>query len=155
MARRRQPSWREDPVVLQRLPEVEKRHLRGQSNVAIAAALGVDESTIRNDLRRVQLLWSEGAADRILELKARAVAELDDLRHRALAASEFDQAAECGLLYGEGEPVVGEVWFRGQKAQALNVARQASMDKARVLGLLSDRREHSGAVTVRYESVSL
>src|SRR5689334_12194419 len=49
-------SWRRDLVILTRLAEVERRHLAGESNVAIAAALGLGEVSIRRDLERLALL---------------------------------------------------------------------------------------------------
>jgi hypothetical protein len=134
------------------LPDVEKQHLSGNSNYAIAAALGVDEKTVRNDLERIRELWLDHVGDNVTTLKAQALAELEDVRRRAIAAAEFDEAAERAVLYGD-EKVIrddrGKAEFRGQKAQALNVARQASMDKAKVLGIIVEREEHQGEVLVR------
>jgi hypothetical protein len=153
MPARRQPAWRKDPKVLLRLPDVERQHLSGLSNVAIATALGVDEKTVRNDLERIRELWVSQVSDTVSVLKAQAIAELEDVRRRAIAAAEFDEAAERAVLYGEDARVVrderGKAEFRGQKAQALNVARQASMDKAKVLGIIVEREEHQGEVLIR------
>src|SRR5262245_15466379 len=141
----RHVPWRRDPVILARLPQVERMHLRRMPNTAIAAALQVDEKTIRRDLEHIRELWRERTAGEIADVRARAVAELDDLKERALAAAEWDQQCEQAVLYGTivelgGEQRLvyrdekGSATFRGQKAQALNVARQAIMDKAKVQG---------------------
>lgn len=157
MPRHRQTPWRQDPVVLARLPEVERRHLAGQPNTHIAAALAVDESTIRADLKRITQVWREHVGEQAEVLRASVVAELEDVRRRALAAAEFDEMAERAVLFdGRDEggrrverPDKGSVSFRGGKAQALNTARQASMDKAKVLGLVVERQEHTTPVPVR------
>lgn len=146
--------WRRDPVILARLEEVERRRLRGQANVHIAAALGVDEGTIRNDLKRLQELWQERTGATIIDLRARAVAELDEVKRRAIEAAEFDRDMELAVLFGVGDrPVIrdehGSARFFGQKAQALNVYRQAVMDQARILGLVTERRELRGS----YEAI--
>lgn len=156
--RHTQLPWRQDVVILARLLEVERRHLAGQPNTLIAAALGVDEGVIRGDLKRLRTLWLEriGAAQE--DLRAQKLAELLDIKQRALTAAEFDLQAESDVLYNdslapdhEGGPsrrVVrderGRAEFRGQKAQALNVARQAVMDAAKLLGLVLDKAEIAG-----------
>jgi hypothetical protein len=146
--RKKGVPWRRDLVILQRLPDVERMHLAGKSNVAIAALLEVDEGTIRADLKHLQELWIERAGEAVVHLRAEKVAELRDLKHRAIAAAEFDEAAERAVLYGEdadGARVVierddkGSAQFRGQKAQSLNVARQAVMDAAKLQGLVVDK----------------
>lgn len=148
--------WRRDLAVLERLPLVERRHLAGESNVAIAAALGVAEATVRDDLKRLRELWLERIGDSAETLRAQAVAELEDVRRRSLAAAEFDEMAERAVLFGEvpGGLTVerddkGAAQFRGNKAASLNVARAATMDKAKVLGLVVEKRELSGDVGIR------
>lgn len=145
---RRSLPWRKDLTILARLPAVERRHLAGEANVTIAAALGVDEKTIRNDLDRLRTLWLERIGDTQDRLRAQIVAELDDARRRALGAAAFDEAAERAVLYGrdaDGQRVSvqrdhkGSAQFRGNKAAAIGQARQASMDKAKVLGLIVDK----------------
>lgn len=131
--------------------EVERRHLAGDTNVALAAAIGVDEATVRNDLKRLQELWLERThADQDAN-RARALAELEDVRTRALAAAEHDERMERAVLLGEPVPdadgvpqyvyrdAKGSAQFRGNKAAALNVARSAAMDKAKLLGLVVDK----------------
>lgn len=165
----RQLPWREDLVVLVRLLEVEKRHLAGHPNRLIAAALGVDEKTIRDDLKRLKALWLERIKGTQEELRGKKVAELADIKQRSIAAAEWDQDCERAVLYGETIPddnggarsvyrdEKGSATFRGQKAQALNVARQAVMDQAKILGLVVDKQELSGkdggAVPIRLVEV--
>jgi len=143
--------WRDDPEVMARLVETERLHVRGLSNYAIARELGVSEGTIRNDLGRIQTLWAERVGDDIIALRARVVAELDAVRLRALQAAEFDNDAERAILLdtplvdADGTPrkIVSRgrngVHFNGSKASALAVARQATLDKAKILGLLVDK----------------
>src|SRR5688500_11817190 len=147
-------SWRNDTEILRRLPGVERRHLAGLSNYRIADALGIAEATVREDLKRIRQVWRERTGESIEHLKAQAIAELEDVRQRALAAAEWDQMCEKAVLFGgsiddeDGDETVlsvyrdlkGSAQFRGNKAQALNTARQASMDKAKVLGIVVDKQ---------------
>lgn len=140
--------WRRDPKILERLSKVERRHLRGDTNVAIADDLGVDEITVRRDIQRLRELWLERVQEDQETIRAQVVANLEDVRRRALSAAEFDQRAERAVLYGEDEDgrvliverdAKGSAQFRGQKAQSLNVARQAAMDQAKVMGVIVDK----------------
>lgn len=148
--------WRQDPVILARLPLVERRHLKGEPNTGIAVALGVDEGTIRNDIKRLRELWLDRTGAQIEDLRARKIAELQDIYHRAIDAAEFDEMCERAVLFDD--PLVpnyelpasqrtirvhrdekGAAQFRGNKAAALAQARQAVMDQAKVLGLIVDK----------------
>lgn len=143
--------WRTDPAILNRLPEVERRHLRGQHNTTIAAALGLSEAAIRLDLKRLNELWLERTGGRVEDMRARAVAELFDVKDRALRAAEFDELAERAVLFGhpvyddDGNALTvqrddkGSASFRGNKAAALGQARQAVMDAAKLMGLVVDK----------------
>ena len=147
MARPKQTPWRQDVGVLARLEEVERRHLKGEHNTAIAAALGVTETTIRNDLKRLRELWLERTGGSVEEMRARAIAELLEIKDRALSAAAFDEMAERAVLFGEpgpnGELVKrdhkGSAQFRGNKAAAIAQARQAIMDAAKLMGIVVDK----------------
>jgi hypothetical protein len=149
---RKSVPWRRDPIILARLQDVERRHLAGHTNVAIAAALNVDEATVRNDLKRLGELWLERTAADQAEQRALVLAKLEDVRTRALAAAEFDEMCERAVLFGdpiedaeEGRRRIvyrddkGSASFRGNKAASLNAARQATMDQAKLLGLVVDK----------------
>lgn len=150
--------WRQDPVILARLPLVARRHLKGEPNTGIAAALGVDEGTIRNDIKRLRELWLDRTGAQIEDLRARKIAELQDIYHRAIDAAEFDEMCERAVLFDD--PLVpnyelpasqrtirvhrdekGSAQFRGNKAAALAQARQAVMDQAKVLGLIVEKQD--------------
>jgi len=156
--------WRQDLTVLMRLPLVERRHLAGQLNTQIAAALEVDESTIREDLKRLRQIWMERVKGTQETLRAEKIAELADIKQRAIHQAEWDEYCERAVLFDD--PAVpdselervgldrerrvkrddkGAATFRGAKAQSLNVARQAVMDQAKVLGLIVDKQEIGGA----------
>lgn len=153
--------WRRDPEVLARLPVVGRLHVRRVPNTHIAAQLGVNEATVRRDLERWNELWREHIAQERVALTAEIVAELDDTRERALAAAEWDQQCEEAVLYGvqhdgaDGQPRMvyrdakGSAQFRGNKAAALTVARAASMDKAKLLGLVVDPEPPASEQLVR------
>jgi hypothetical protein len=150
-------SWRRDALILERIGRVMRLHLRRVPNTQIATELGVDEATVRRDIERGNHLWQDHIKlDRDI-LTARIVAELDDTRERALAAAEWDQACERAVLFDQWEepdilqalgdrrrPRIyrdkkGAAQFRGNKAAALTVARAATMDKAKLLGLVVDK----------------
>jgi hypothetical protein len=166
-------KWRRDLVILERLPKVERLHLKGQPNTRIAAALGVSEKTIRLDIERIKELWLERTGESIEALRAKAVAELEDIRVRALEAAEWDQMCEQAVLFDDveeenvvmlqtGKPAKrsvqrddkGSATFRGQKAASLAVARQASVDKAKLQGLVTEKPEAGVTVIIREYGVS-
>lgn len=154
---RKSVSWRRDPIILARLQQVERRHLAGESNVSIASSLSVDEITIRRDLERLREMWLERTAAAQDENRARVLAELEDVRVRSLKAAEWDEMCERAVLFDDlpetdvttldGKPARRSVYrdakgsasFRGNKAAALAQARQATMDKAKLLGLVVDK----------------
>lgn len=144
--------WREDPVVLARLPVVEQLHLSSETVAAIAVRLGLGETTIRSDLERIRELWVERTSGDIAERRAARIAELDDIKRQALAAARWDLLCERAVLFGmtveiEGElvqverDVKGAAQFRGNKAAAFDVARKAVVDAAKLDGLIVERSE--------------
>lgn len=168
--------WDRDPVVLERLPKVERHHLAGRMNTQIAEILGVDESTIREDLKRLKSIWLKRIGDKQEQMRAAIVAELDDTRQRAIAQAEWDEFCERAVLFDDpkmpdyemkqlglsvdlrvSRDEKGSATFRGQKAASLNVARQSTMDKAKVLGLVIDKQEiagkDGGAIPIRIVEV--
>lgn len=146
MSAHRQTPWRKDPAILARLQQVEPLVLEGQHNTAIAAALGVSEATIRSDRKRLQELWLEAVGGDVRARRAARIAQLEDLARHALHAALFDERMERAVLLGEpidGVQVYrdhkGSAQFRGNKAGALQAARQALMDAAKVEGLVVDK----------------
>lgn len=114
---RKAVHWRRDPAILARLGNVERRWHAGESNVAIAAALGVAESTIRSDLKRIAELWRERTGRTAAELREQRLRQLEHIRAEAVVAARQQDS----------------------KAAALNVARQAVMDMAKLEGLVVDK----------------
>ena len=161
---RKRVSWRSDPAILARLQRVEAMQFEGRPNTVIAEELGVDEGTVRNDLKRLAELWRERIGAQAEHLRAEAVAELTDVKRRALAAAAFDEMCERAVLFGF-DAVGTAVWvqrdekgsaqFRGNKAAALNTARQSVMDRAKVLGLIVEKQEHTTPIPVRVYEVTL
>lgn len=156
----RDRPWREDHAILERLRQVEPLHLRHRSNREIARQLGVSEMTIRRDLERLRELWLEQTQADQATLRAKLTADLEDVARLAQEAYAWDKQAEEAVLYGVevdvgGRPrqvyrdEKGSAQFRGGKAQALNVLRQARMDQGKVLGVVQDKPELSGEVLVR------
>ena len=143
--------WHRDPVVLARMVQVERRRLAGEHNTTIAAALAVDEKTIRDDIKRIESIWLERIGQDIEALKAEKVAELGEIKRLALDAAAFDGLCERAVLFGievgleDGTKVrvkrddKGSAQFRGNKAAAIGQARQAIMDQAKVLGLVVEK----------------
>lgn len=72
---RKSVSWRRDPVILARLPKVERLHLAGYSGYAIAAEVGMSEATVRDDLKRIQELWRERIGGEVVAMLRAALAE--------------------------------------------------------------------------------
>lgn len=121
--------------------------------MAIAAGLRISEATVRDDVKRLQELWLERTASAQDENRARVLAELEDVRVRSLKAAEWDEMCERAVLFDDlpeadattldGKPArrsvyrdaKGSAQFRGNKAAALAQARQATMDKAKILGI--------------------
>ena len=146
--RRASPPWQQDPVILARLIEVERRWVAGESNSDIAGALGVNETTIRRDRRRLESVWLANTGDKIGYLRSAAIRRLEHVFREAMQAAAFDLRAERAILFGtgdDGRPLEvrtddrGSARHFGGKAQALNVARQAQMDIAKLQGVLVDK----------------
>lgn len=128
-------------------------HLSGKTNVVIAGVVGISEATVRDDLKRLQELWKERIQSDQADIRAQLAAELEDVRTRALEAAEWDAICERAVLFDDldepgaqtldGKPArrsvyrdaKGSAQFRGNKAAAIQVARQATMDKAKILGI--------------------
>ena len=149
--RRAGMPWRKDPIILERLLTVEHLHLGNASNRAIAAKLGVDEGTVRADLKRLQELWIDRAGAGVAQLRADAVVRLQHAQRLALAAAAFGELCERAVLFGgtitlsDGTEVTvkrdkkGSAQFRGNKSAAIGVYRQAVMDQAKVQGIVVDK----------------
>lgn len=152
-------SWRKDPIILSRIHTVQELRFKGLNNYKIAGQLGVTEGTIRLDLNRLAQLWAEDISRDEKSLRAEKVAELKAIKGKAIDAAEWDQMCERAVLFDE-QPSDGGItvlvsdpprrvvihrdakdaaMFRGAKAQSLDVARKATMDGARLLGLDKDK----------------
>src|SRR5262244_2591229 len=90
--------WRRDNAILERMARVERMWVARRTNVAIARELGVDEKTVRVDLQRLAELWRERVGDVQEDLRAKKVAELDEVIRQALETAEKDDAYERGVL---------------------------------------------------------
>ncbi len=171
---RKAVHWRRDPAILERLKRVEERALSGESNLAIAAALDIDEATVRRDRKRLNELWLEQVGGEVRARRQVRIAQLDAIAERALKAATFDERMERAVLldepmgyrtcsgnvdHGEGRVCEGPhkvelkvvergekgiVQFRGNKSGSLNVARQAIEAAAKIEGLVVDRQEVTG-----------
>lgn len=120
--------WRQDTVILRRLPKVEELHLMHYPNTRIAELLGVDEVTIRRDLKRVRELWRERAGDSIDEQKDKAVAFYALIQQKALG--EFARVKDTSL----------------NKSAYLNTAKGAQDSIVKVMGIeAATKLEHTGA----------
>lgn len=151
--------WRRDPRILERMQEVDRLHLLGRANTSIAITLGVDESTIRYDLKRINELYRERVADSHEELLGQAIRRLEHVMRLGLEAYDWDLECEDAVLFGgdqidgaegNGKRVVyrdqkGSAQFRGNKAAALQVAAKAAMDIAKLQGLVVDKVAPTGA----------
>lgn len=129
---RKSLPWRRDPVILDRLVQVERAIWQGKTNAAIADDLGVDEKTIRNDRDRLTELQRERIKADQDVLRGQVVAELDDTSRLALESYERDIELETRTI-GSLSP------HKSQKAQLLDVRQKAVMNKAKVLGIIVDK----------------
>jgi NADH/NAD ratio-sensing transcriptional regulator Rex len=158
-------SWKRDERILARLAEVERLHLRGKSNRAIAEKLHVNEKTIRNDLERINELWQERTTLDIDGLRARRFAELELVKREALQSFDFDMAMIEAVMLGkpiEGEDGVtrhvqrdddGRAQYKADKVAALAQYRQAVMDQAKLYGLIVEKVDMT--LSVRQEAERL
>jgi uncharacterized protein YjcR len=136
--------WRQDPEILARLPEVERRYLRGMFNTKIAEELGVSERTVREDINRLNQLWQERAGDQVDAMRAARFRELEAVKRLALESFDFDMEALRAVLYGEQHVVRdddGRAQYKADKVAALAQYRQAVMDQAKLYGLVIDKKD--------------
>ena len=146
----RTPPWRRNPVLMARLPEVQRLASQGLSNVEIGKVLGVDEGTVRNDKDKLDELYRERLGGDIERIRAGIVRELDIVRDLALQQATMDALFEQAVLFGleielNGQTLrvrrddKGTASFKSSKASSLDVARKAMMDKAKVQGIIVDK----------------
>lgn len=162
MPRHKQTPWRADPATLERIILVDERVVQGQTNVAIAEALGVDEKTIRKDRARLQELWLEQAGGEVRRRRLLRIAQLEALHSDLLKVARRHERMLSAVLTGgkiDGKVVTrdqfGRVEIRVQTAQLLGQARAVLMDLAKIEGLVIEKIEHSGEIGVRREYVGV
>jgi hypothetical protein len=122
MAGKGQTPWQKDPRILTRMGHVEDLHLMGWTNVAIAAALTkagtpTIESTVRDDLKRLKVVWHERLGDDMQQHRDRAV-----MQHRRIqraAWQEFQAVKDTSL----------------NKSAYLNTVKSAEDSISKVLGI--------------------
>lgn len=152
-------SWRKDPIILSRIHTVQELRFKGLNNQKIASRLKISEGTVRLDLGRLAQLWADDISRDEKSLRAEKIAELKDIKGKAISIAEWDQMCERAVLFDE-QPSDDEItvlvsdpprrmiihrdakdaaMFRGAKAQSLDVARKATMDGAKLLGLDKDK----------------
>lgn len=151
--------WREDSEIVRRVAEVDRLHCLGHTNLYIAAQLKVSEATVREDIKRAATLYRERATDDVATQRAERIRVLEGLLGEALEQARWDHACERAVLFGEAVkdrdgkelnlslPEIPEDFrgtikmpdFRSQKTAALNVARQAAMDIAKLQGIVVDK----------------
>lgn len=152
--------WDRDPAILDRMRKVGEMHLQGASLNAISIKLEVSYQTVKKDLDRLSQQWRDQALGELEDMRARAIVELTQIKVKALEAAGFDMTAESAILFGlnpDGTPLAnalqrpehydkegnligyGSVSFRGNKAAALQAARAAIMDIAKLQGIVIDK----------------
>lgn len=151
--------WRKDREILDQIAEVDRRRLRGENVPSIALALGISASSVKEHARRATELHRERTAESIADERADKIRQLEEVVRVALGQARFDYEAAKAVLFGgvahgiDGEeltiqlPEIPEGFtgmikmpdFRGQPAAALNVARAALMDIAKLGGLVVDK----------------
>lgn len=152
-------AWREDAEIVRRISEVDRLHCAGYTNLYIAAQLGVDEGTVRADIKRGAELYRERASDDVATQRAERIRVLEGVLNEALEQARWDHACERAVLFGESvkdrdgkdltlalpeipddfRGVIKMPDFRSQKTAALNVARAAAMDIAKLQGIVIDK----------------
>jgi hypothetical protein len=122
MAGKGQTPWQKDPAILRRMARVEDLHLMGVTNYAIAEALTKAnmpcvESTVREDLKRLRIVWHERLGDDMQVHRDRAV-----MQHRRIqraAWQEFQAVKDTSL----------------NKSAYLNTVKSAEDSISKVLGI--------------------
>jgi hypothetical protein len=114
--------WRRNPRILKRMRDVERLRFEGLNIPEISERTGIPTTTVENDLIRLAQLWQDHLNKSQEEHRAQLLAELDDVRARTLQTARYSRSP----------------------ATHHNVARQSTMDKAKLLNLLIERQEVSG-----------
>jgi hypothetical protein len=156
---RKKIPWRKDRALLTQIADVDRRRLRGESIPSIALVVGVSETTVKEHVRRATALFRERTADAVEEDRAEKIRVLEEIIRCALGQARFDYEAAKAVLFGtvahdmdgaelevrlpeippDFQGVIKMPDFRGQPAAALNVARQALMDVAKLRGLVVEK----------------
>jgi predicted transcriptional regulator len=117
----------------QRREKAAEMYLRGFRQSEIGEQLGIDQSTVSDDLRAVQKLWMERAAEHLDAHKAKELHRIDDLERtywdawerskKPLKVKTQEMLSSGGLTDEQGNPVPEEKKARlSEEEQTGNVA---------------------------------
>lgn len=133
------------------LEQIAARYLKGETQTAIAAAIGLTQQTVSNDLKTLQKRWQQSALIAIDERKGEELARIDQLEREYWQAWERSQQptetqstrmVTGGILTGErneaslrregqtGDPryLTGVQWCIEQRVKILGLAAPIKQD---------------------------
>jgi hypothetical protein len=138
------PGPAERLAILKRRRDVALRHLKGETQWQIAAAVGIDQGNVCRDLAWIHALWLEESKLAHGERIARELAKIDETERQAWQAWErSQQIAEATRTQkvteadGTGGKLLAEVTRRGSAGEAhyLEVVLKCSERRSKLLGL--------------------
>jgi hypothetical protein len=134
---------------------ISEMYLRHCSQWEIANKLGLDQSTVSRELKRLQTEWKERAAQNMNEAKTLELARIDALEREAMAAWEKSKGSHReqltrsrGLLDGKDKKVktvnAADMQIRQWESEGdpryLAVALQCIERRCKILGVDAPRR---------------
>jgi hypothetical protein len=141
-------------AVTQRRQEVSSMYLRGEPQWKIAHHFGVHPGQISRDLRAIQKQWQEAALFDLDQVKARQLAKLDEVEHKAWLA--WDRSCKDAEIMevtgtnhgGKSKPEKVKKTTKGQAGDSrfLAIIQECCKRRCQILGLDAPKQqEHQGA----------
>ena len=151
-------------AVHQRRQQVSELYLQGASQTDIAEQLGIAQSTVCEDLKRICRKWQEAALRDFAELRSRELQKLDLVEREAWAGWQRSQKpSQSAVLTGEGgaqhsrktlKNQVGDPRFLEQVNKCILQRRALlGLDMPPVIASAEDRPDGSITLEVRRERV--
>lgn len=134
----RKPLTPQKLAALARRQEIGRRYLRGETQAAIATALGCSQGRVSRHLARLRTEWRDAAAGSMAAKLERELARVDQLEREAWAA--WQQAADALAQATHDAPDKPTTAKRLPPSKALETVRWCIEQRCKLFGLYAPQK---------------